>query len=308
MSSIMLTDIVESLKFIHGTSENPWEACCEILAGCDQLEEFGLGTIAPFSTLLSGGTEEVLRLTSANAGIGAGVFESSKVDPADYVGAYPETALHRDAYWFERLPSDSYEAYDFQAILADNRKSAVSQLLAQRADICSDTDSAEALSLGYHSSSVDLECDRVNIDDPDMLLEAEGADLGLLAGCEPNVIRSPDDMYTPRWMRGIGKSKEGLCPVCFSAGKQNWKRMKCSAYWYHLNYFHGVSSLTGRPFPNPQATRMVPAGSGRQRQQGQCHICYEWVDMESSRKARVNVPEIYWWKHIQACIKRTWDE
>ncbi|KAJ2737332.1 hypothetical protein IW152_000056 [Coemansia sp. BCRC 34962] len=311
MSSIMLTDIVESLKYFHGSSENPWEACCEILAGCgapDQLEEFGLGTIAPFSTLLSGGTEEVLRLTSANAGIGSGVLESSRVDPVDYIGAYPETALHRDAYWFAQLPNESDEAYDFEAMLADSKKSAASQLLAQRADICSDTDSAEALSLGYHSSSIDLECDRAAIDEPDALLETEGVDLGLLAGCEPNVIRGPDDMYTPRWMRGIGKSKEGLCPVCFSSGKQNWKRMKCSAYWYHLNYFHGVSSLTGRPFPNPQATRMVPTGSGRQRQQGQCHICYKWVDTESARKVRVNVPEIYWWKHIQACIKRTWDE
>ncbi|KAJ2743148.1 hypothetical protein GGI20_003976 [Coemansia sp. BCRC 34301] len=77
---------------------------------------------------------------------------------------------------------------------------------------------------------------------------------------------------------------------------------------YHLNYYHGVSSLTGRPFPEPQATRVVIAGSGKQRRQGQCHICLEWVNTESTRKARVNVPEIYWWKHIQACIKRTWDE
>ncbi|KAJ2872820.1 hypothetical protein GGH93_003719 [Coemansia aciculifera] len=291
----MLTDFVESLKYIHGVSENSWEAC-EILAGCgapDQFEELGLGTIAPLSTLLGAGAEEVLRLASINAGIGAGVLESSKVDPIDLSGAYPETAMYKDAYWFEQCPSASYENYALEAMPADTEKSAISDLLVQDADMCSDTESVEAPSLDYCSSSIDLECDNAAIDEPVAILENKGADTGLLADCEPNIIRSPDDMYTPRWMRGIGKSKEGLCPVCYESGEQNWKRMKCSAYW---------------PFPNPQATRMVPAGSGRQRKQGRCHICYEWVDIDSSRKVHVNVPEIYWWKHIQACIKRTWDE
>ncbi|KAJ1730686.1 hypothetical protein LPJ61_002886, partial [Coemansia biformis] len=119
----------------------------------------------------------------------------------------------------------------------------------------------------------------------------KGAVQGVLAGCEPNIIRTPDDMYTPRWIRGIGKGKEGLCPVCFDSGALIWRRMKCSAYWYHLNYFHGVSALTGRPFPAPL---------------GLCGVCGEWVFTDSSRKVAINVPEIYWWKHIQACTKRAW--
>ncbi|KAJ2828686.1 hypothetical protein IWW50_001256 [Coemansia erecta] len=145
---------------------------------------------------------------------------------------------------------------------------------------------------------------------------SQGADiLDELAGCEPNLIRAPDDMYTPRWIRGIGREKEGLCPVCFDNGTLNWRRMKCSAYCaddsgasmtYHLNYFHGVSSLTGRPFPEPQATRTACSARGRQRRQGQCGICGKWVFVDSSRRVSINVPEIYWWKHIQGCIKRTW--
>ncbi|PIA19347.1 hypothetical protein COEREDRAFT_84646 [Coemansia reversa NRRL 1564] len=55
--------------------------------------------------------------------------------------------------------------------------------------------------------------------------------LDALLGCEPNLIRAPDDMYTPRWIRGIGKEKEGLCSICFSNGTLKWRRMKCSAYW-----------------------------------------------------------------------------
>ncbi|KAJ2694345.1 hypothetical protein H4R19_005924, partial [Coemansia spiralis] len=59
---------------------------------------------------------------------------------------------------------------------------------------------------------------------------ADDAVLDVLDGCEPNIIRSADDMYTPRWIRGIGREKEGLCPVCFDGGMLIWRRMKCSAY------------------------------------------------------------------------------
>ncbi|PIA19348.1 hypothetical protein COEREDRAFT_37817 [Coemansia reversa NRRL 1564] len=75
---------------------------------------------------------------------------------------------------------------------------------------------------------------------------------------------------------------------------------------YHLNYFHGVSSLTGRPFPEPLEIRNVGSAAGRSRRQGLCGICKTWVYMDSSRKVCINVPEIYWWKHIQACLKHTW--
>ncbi|KAJ2786068.1 hypothetical protein H4R18_000100, partial [Coemansia javaensis] len=53
----------------------------------------------------------------------------------------------------------------------------------------------------------------------------DDAILAALAGCEPNLARAADDMYTPRWIRGIGKEKEGLCPVCFDNGALNWRRM-----------------------------------------------------------------------------------
>ncbi|ORX68406.1 hypothetical protein DL89DRAFT_33268 [Linderina pennispora] len=49
--------------------------------------------------------------------------------------------------------------------------------------------------------------------------------------CERNETRGPDDLYTPCWIRGIGKEKEGLCPMCYREGKIGWKRLKCSAYW-----------------------------------------------------------------------------
>ncbi|KAJ2819383.1 hypothetical protein FBU31_005553, partial [Coemansia sp. 'formosensis'] len=138
--------------------------------------------------------------------------------------------MHRDAYWFEQCPNVSYEDYALGAMLEGNEKSALAQLLVQTADMFSDAGSVEAPSLDYCPSSIDLECDSTAVNEPEAVLDEKGADLCLLSDCEPNIIRSPNDLYTPRWMRGIGKSKEGLCPVCYGNGKQNWKRMKCSAY------------------------------------------------------------------------------
>ncbi|KAJ1961912.1 hypothetical protein GGI12_002971, partial [Dipsacomyces acuminosporus] len=68
---------------------------------------------------------------------------------------------------------------------------------------------------------------------------------------------------------------------------------------YHLNYFHGISSLTGRPLPKPVSIRTVRDRSGRQRRQGLCAVCDGWVYIDSSRKVQINVADIFWWKHAQ---------
>lgn len=51
-----------------------------------------------------------------------------------------------------------------------------------------------------------------------------------------NHPQDPYDLYTPRFTRGIGKSKLGLCPICFEsvnrggANNAEWLAMKVSAY------------------------------------------------------------------------------
>lgn len=42
-------------------------------------------------------------------------------------------------------------------------------------------------------------------------------------------VRFNGDLYTPKWVRYNGQSKEGLCDTC-SPGK--WLQLKNSAYWY----------------------------------------------------------------------------
>ncbi|KAI0244421.1 hypothetical protein L0F63_002714 [Massospora cicadina] len=108
--------------------------------------------------------------------------------------------------------------------------------------------------------------------------------------------RFPGDEYTPRWVRGIGKAKEGLCPHC--TDRAVWLKIKISAYWYHLNYQHGISSITGKPFRPPLEYRINPE---TELKEALCHKCRNWINSESTRNKPVNVEEIYWWKHAQKC-------
>ncbi|RKP09566.1 hypothetical protein THASP1DRAFT_10554, partial [Thamnocephalis sphaerospora] len=108
-----------------------------------------------------------------------------------------------------------------------------------------------------------------------------------------NDSRATDDRYTPCRVRGIGTDKQGMCPICAEAGQQKWFRMKFSAYWYHMNFFHGISSVSGKPHRDPLRVRLT------ELRDGLCHQCKCWVPMDSPKCIAVNVPMIYWWKHAQ---------
>jgi hypothetical protein len=45
----------------------------------------------------------------------------------------------------------------------------------------------------------------------------------------PQKPRFKGDLYTPRWIRGVGKQKEGLCPLCKPGPV--WCKIKISAFW-----------------------------------------------------------------------------
>lgn len=53
-----------------------------------------------------------------------------------------------------------------------------------------------------------------------------------------NMPRAADDFYSPRFVKGVGREKVGLCPICWEprsrggAGKAEWLSMKFSAFKY----------------------------------------------------------------------------
>ncbi|KAL7749562.1 hypothetical protein RI367_005118 [Sorochytrium milnesiophthora] len=94
-------------------------------------------------------------------------------------------------------------------------------------------------------------------------------------------LRWDNDLYTPYWVSGVGKSKQGLCRLCLS---ESWHKIKISAYWYHLNFHHGISSTTGRPFKNPLQERY---NWHTRLREGLCHKCKSWVPLDSARQTLV---------------------
>ncbi|KAI9058903.1 hypothetical protein FKP32DRAFT_1580883, partial [Trametes sanguinea] len=127
-----------------------------------------------------------------------------------------------------------------------------------------------------------------------------------------NPPRDAWDLYTPRFVKGRGTSKVGLCPICHESirrggeGKKLWLSMKFSAFNYHMQYAHGISPATGLPFSPPLGFRITPrpnAGKLEKTQimEGKCHKCKKWVAIEGIKDVPTKVKEIFWWKHAAAC-------
>ncbi|EJD52320.1 hypothetical protein AURDEDRAFT_180943 [Auricularia subglabra TFB-10046 SS5] len=120
------------------------------------------------------------------------------------------------------------------------------------------------------------------------------------------------DLYTPRFVKGTGREKQGMCPICAEPperggeGKQHWFAMKVSAFNYHMQNAHGVSASLKLPFSPPiefrSAKRTV---SGRHEKdavlEGKCHQCSRFIPLEGVKLGDIKVKEIYWWKHVAKC-------
>ncbi|KAI9483558.1 MAG: hypothetical protein EXX96DRAFT_558644 [Benjaminiella poitrasii] len=113
---------------------------------------------------------------------------------------------------------------------------------------------------------------------------------------DPNAIprrqklRFDEDQYTPKWVRYTGQMKEGYCDTCKS-GK--WLQLKNSAFWYHKQFFHGISSVSGKPFENPLEQR---AGE-HDVIEGLCHQCKQFVPICNSKRKN----SVLWYRHAHKC-------
>jgi len=133
-----------------------------------------------------------------------------------------------------------------------------------------------------------------------------------ISGATFNTPRSNFDLYTPRFVKGSGREKLGLCPICVEPrgrggeGKKVWLSTKFSAFNYHMQYNHGISVVSAAPFSPPVAFRVKPrlqvAKHERDRiTEGMCHKCNKWVALETVKDTEVKVKEIFWWKHAASC-------
>ncbi|UZJ53117.1 hypothetical protein CBS101457_002437 [Exobasidium rhododendri] len=102
------------------------------------------------------------------------------------------------------------------------------------------------------------------------------------------------DLYTPRWSRGGYRERHGWCHLCEKGG---WYSLKRSQYLYHLQYDHGISSMTKRVFEAPKALRIW--NDAVKSVEGRCRQCDLWIPISfgPNRKRSFKV----WFKHVHSC-------
>ncbi|ORZ03744.1 hypothetical protein BCR43DRAFT_431220, partial [Syncephalastrum racemosum] len=102
----------------------------------------------------------------------------------------------------------------------------------------------------------------------------------------PQKPRYPGDEYSPQWVRYSGHLKEGYCDSCVP-GK--WLQLKNSAYWYHKQFFHGISSVSGKQFLEPIKRRM----GAHDTIEGLCHQCGQYVPVCNGKRKN----SVLWYRH-----------
>ncbi|KAK7681982.1 hypothetical protein QCA50_014945 [Cerrena zonata] len=133
-----------------------------------------------------------------------------------------------------------------------------------------------------------------------------------LSGSTWNEPKTPFDLYTPRFVKGRGVTKVGLCPICCESPKRGgsskklWLSMKYSAFNYHMQYCHGISPSSKAPFSPPIAYKLTDQPTALKNQKpkilkGKCHKCQKWLPVEGPKEVETKVKEIFWWKHAASC-------
>ncbi|KAF9093791.1 hypothetical protein BGX29_009802 [Mortierella sp. GBA35] len=121
-------------------------------------------------------------------------------------------------------------------------------------------------------------------------LEFEGSELHGDPTARKQKLRYEGDQYTPQWVRNVGQAKEGFCDTCVP-GK--WLQLKNSAFWYHKQFFHGISSVSGKLFSNPIQTRQMEQDDI----EGLCHQCNEWIPISNHKRQN----SMLWYRHAHKC-------
>ena len=70
----------------------------------------------------------------------------------------------------------------------------------------------------------------------------------------------------------------------------------CFFLRYHKQFFHGISSVSGRPFIQPVETRWVD----QDLVEGLCHQCGQWVAVSNVKRKN----SVLWYRHAHKVKKK----
>lgn len=62
---------------------------------------------------------------------------------------------------------------------------------------------------------------------------------------------------------------------------------------YHKQFFHGISSVSGKLFSNPVSTRQMEQDDI----EGLCHQCNEWIPISNHKRQN----SMLWYRHAHKC-------
>ncbi|PWN47657.1 hypothetical protein IE53DRAFT_320830 [Violaceomyces palustris] len=102
------------------------------------------------------------------------------------------------------------------------------------------------------------------------------------------------DLYAPRLTRRGPPGREGWCSLCPQGG---WYSMKRSQYLYHMQYDHGISSLTRKVFEPPSMLRIW--NDEVETTDGLCEHCSEWIPICFGPVRKRDFKA--WFKHAHKC-------
>ncbi|EJT98145.1 hypothetical protein DACRYDRAFT_18225 [Dacryopinax primogenitus] len=105
-----------------------------------------------------------------------------------------------------------------------------------------------------------------------------------------NEPRSVYDLYTPRLVKGMGKDKMAMCPVCIEPISRGGEGKRVA-------YKTKVSAYTFRTTERSVNTKNMKDTM----REGRCHRCKKWIPLDGVRSGDVKVREIFWWKHAAKC-------
>lgn len=111
----------------------------------------------------------------------------------------------------------------------------------------------------------------------------DNADVDLRARREEPMFGG--DLFTPGYVRGYGKDKEGFCGRCEPGV---WLNIEDDSYRENLMYKHGIHS-SGIPLPRPSNLRKHEG-----KWQGFCEACQGWRTIRATDKG---------WNWFRHCVK-----
>ncbi|ORX78008.1 hypothetical protein BCR32DRAFT_270289 [Anaeromyces robustus] len=148
------------------------------------------------------------------------------------------------------------------------------------------------------------------------------------------------DYFTPRFVKEKGIKKIGKCPCC-PQKPGTWYKTKTSAYRYHLNTYHGISSTSLTTYDKPSKYKLTFINELTKEKnekimpgfkvnyelitvsdyqditnklwpppypsiecfskEGYCEKCNQWIKLQTNTPSAKKIYK-YWWKHSK--IKR----